>query len=56
LPDLRVRQQLDNQLILEYTGALPPLLQWLANQPVQDLRMEPLGLAPIYHRYHGDQR
>jgi ABC-2 type transport system ATP-binding protein len=56
LPDLHLRQQQDHQLILEYTGALPPLLQWLANQPVQDLRMEPLGLAPIYHRYHGDQR
>ncbi len=56
LPDLHLRQQLDNQLILEYTGSLPALLHWLAYQPVQDLRMEPLGLAPIYHRYHGDQR
>jgi ABC-2 type transport system ATP-binding protein len=56
LPDLRLREETDNQLILEYTGSLPPLLQWLANQPVQDLRMESLGLAPIYHRYHGDPR
>jgi ABC-2 type transport system ATP-binding protein len=56
LPDLRLREERDNQLILEYTGSLPPLLQWLANQPVQDLRMESLGLAPIYHCYHGDPR
>jgi ABC-2 type transport system ATP-binding protein len=55
LPDLQLRQQQDSQWVLEYAGPLPPLLQWLANQPVQDLRMEPLGLAPIYHRYHGDQ-
>jgi ABC-2 type transport system ATP-binding protein len=55
LPDLRLREETDNQLILEYTGSLPPLLQWLASQPVQDLRMESLGLAPIYHRYHGQE-
>jgi ABC-2 type transport system ATP-binding protein len=56
LPDLHLRQEQDNQLILEYSGSLPPLLQWLATQSVQDLRVEPLGLAPIYHRFHGEQR
>jgi ABC-2 type transport system ATP-binding protein len=43
----------DNRLDLEYSGPLPPLLEWLAQQSVTDLRMEPLGLAPIYHRFHG---
>jgi hypothetical protein len=28
------------------------LLEWLARQDVQDLRIEPLGLAGIYHQYH----
>ena len=37
----------------ELTGPLPPLLDWLARRPVADLRVEPLGLAPIYHRFHG---
>ena len=45
----------DHQLSLEYTGALPPLMEWLARQPVADLRVEPLGLAPIYHRFHGEE-
>jgi ABC-2 type transport system ATP-binding protein len=40
-------------LTLEYAGPLPPLLAWLAQQSVVDLKVEPLGLGPIYHRYHG---
>jgi hypothetical protein len=39
----------------EYSGALPPLLEWLSRLPLTDLRMEPMGLAPIYHRFHGVQ-
>jgi len=53
LPGLQLRTENDHQLALEYQGPLPPLLDWLAQQPVVDLRIEPLGLAPIYHRYHG---
>ena len=43
----------DDRLTLEYTGPLPALLAWLARQPLADLRLEPLGLGAIYHRYHG---
>jgi ABC-2 type transport system ATP-binding protein len=53
LPGLHVRDRRPDQLTLEYTGPLPPLLAWLARQPVLDLQIEPLGLASIYHRYHG---
>lgn len=53
LDGLMKQEQRDHQLTLEYTGPLPPLLDWLARQNVVDLRVEPLGLAPIYHRYHG---
>jgi ABC-2 type transport system ATP-binding protein len=64
LPGLRIgtggptspaRGGVDGQVTLEYSGALPPLLDWLARQPVADLRVEPAGLGPIYHRYHGAQ-
>ncbi len=55
LPGLRRCQLQDRQLTLEYAGPLPPLLDWLARQPVVDLHVEPLGLADIYHRYHGTQ-
>jgi ABC-2 type transport system ATP-binding protein len=54
-PGLQVRERQHEQVVLEYTGSLPPLLDWLARQPLADLRIEPLGLAAIYHRYHGAQ-
>jgi ABC-2 type transport system ATP-binding protein len=37
----------------EYTGEFPPLLDWLHNQSIADLWIEPPGLGPIYHKYHG---
>jgi ABC-2 type transport system ATP-binding protein len=53
LPGLTERGRHADQVTWEYTGPLPPLLDWLSRQGVKDLRMQPLGLAPIYHRYHG---
>jgi ABC-2 type transport system ATP-binding protein len=53
LPGLLVRERQDGRLVLEHAGPLPPLLDWLSRQPVTDLQVEPLGLGPIYHRYHG---
>jgi len=53
LPGLVNIQVNDLHTQLEYRGPLPPLLDWLGRQDVADLRMEPLGLAPVYHRYHG---
>jgi ABC-2 type transport system ATP-binding protein len=53
LPGLQFHTAADHQVTLEYGGPLPPLLDWLARQPVTELRVEPLGLGPIYHRYHG---
>lgn len=50
---LSVREAQDQHMILEYSGPLPPLLDWLSRQPILDLRMEPLGLSAIYHRFHG---
>ncbi len=53
LPGLQLCERHDGQLVLEHTGPLPPLLEWLAHQPVRDLQTEALGLAPIYRQYHG---
>jgi ABC-2 type transport system ATP-binding protein len=55
LPGLQLHTAADHQVTLEYGGPLPPLLDWLARQPVTELRVEPLGLGPIYHRYHGTE-
>ena len=43
----------DGHLNLTYRGPLPALLDWLARQPLADLKIEPLGLGPIYRRFHG---
>jgi ABC-2 type transport system ATP-binding protein len=49
------RFECDGQhLKAEYSGFLPALLSWLAQQGVRDLRVQPLGLAPVYRRYHGN--
>jgi ABC-2 type transport system ATP-binding protein len=47
---LQSRQGLEH--VFECNGELQPLLQWLGTQQVADLRIEPLGLSPIYNRYH----
>jgi ABC-2 type transport system ATP-binding protein len=44
----RNRQHLD----FEHSGPLPDLLRWLAALPIADVKIEPLGLANIYHQYH----
>ncbi len=54
LPGLHVRRREKDNLTLEFAGSLPELLSWLSGQPVVELRMEPLGLNAIYHRYHGN--
>ena len=38
---------------LEYRGPLPELLGWLHRHSPTDVRIEPLGLGPIYQRFHG---
>jgi ABC-2 type transport system ATP-binding protein len=53
LPGLRPRDRHQDRITLEYTGPLPPLLEWLARQPVADVQIEPLGLAAIYSHFHG---
>jgi ABC-2 type transport system ATP-binding protein len=53
LPGVRIRNQRKNELSIECNGSLPAVLEWLAGQSLEDVRIEPLGLTSIYHRYHG---
>jgi ABC-2 type transport system ATP-binding protein len=39
---------------LEYHGPMPTLLAWLNEHPPTDVRIEPLGLGPLYARVHGE--
>jgi beta-exotoxin I transport system ATP-binding protein len=43
----------DGMVELEYRGPLPALIQWLAQSHPTDVRIEPLGLGPLYARIHG---
>jgi ABC-2 type transport system ATP-binding protein len=49
-----LRSRTTQEIVLEYRGVLPTLLQWLATQRLADLRLEHLGLSAIYHRFHGE--
>jgi ABC-2 type transport system ATP-binding protein len=55
LPGLTEYERSGNRIGWQYDGALPPLLEWLSRLPVSDLTIQAMGLAPIYHRYHGAQ-
>jgi ABC-2 type transport system ATP-binding protein len=50
-----VRARDGDRIVLEHDGPLPELLAWLARQAVTELSVEPVGLASIYHRYHGGE-
>jgi len=52
LAGLRDYRRQDAHVTFEYTGPLPPLLEWLGRQQVEDLKIEPLGLTRIYQQYH----
>jgi ABC-2 type transport system ATP-binding protein len=60
LPDIPtpIRDQLshlshdDDHIHLEIPGDLAPLLKWLATLPVDEVRVEPVGLQSVYDRYH----
>jgi ABC-2 type transport system ATP-binding protein len=53
LPGVRGLERHGADITFEYSGPLRDLLGWLSGQDVLDLKIEPLGLARIYHRYHG---
>lgn len=37
---------------IESAGELAPLLGWLAQLPLRDIRIEPVGLRAVYDRFH----
>jgi ABC-2 type transport system ATP-binding protein len=57
LPDqfkhsVRVRMLGESSVSIEADEDLPPLLSWLATLPVDEMRIEPVGLQTVYDRYH----
>jgi ABC-2 type transport system ATP-binding protein len=47
-----IEEERDGRMTLVCRGEPQPLLQWLAAQAVTDVQVEPLGLGPVYSRFH----
>ncbi len=41
-----------NRIVLEAADSLAPLLGWLSTLPLEEMQVEPIGLAAVYDRYH----
>jgi ABC-2 type transport system ATP-binding protein len=53
LDGIQLKEQQDGAMTFVCEGNLDPLLGWLAQHRVVDLRIEPIGLSTVYQRYHG---
>lgn len=45
----------DDRLLLETPSELTKLLGWLAELPIDEVAVEPIGLRAVYDRFHGDR-
>lgn len=46
--------ELGREIAFEQTGPPGPLFAWLGTQSVEEIRVEPSGLHPVYLKYHGN--
>ncbi len=51
-PALKIEQAPGGQLTIETPGELSPLLGWLSTLPLEEVRIEPIGLQAVYDRFH----
>ncbi len=49
---LSVRSPATGQIEIDTYGELGPLLGWLATLPLNEIRIEPIGLRAVYDRFH----
>ena len=49
---VKIAEQRDGTVVLEAGDSLAPLLGWLATLPLEEVRIEPVGLAAVYDRFH----
>ena len=45
-------QQDDDRVMIETQGELSPVLKWLAEMPLRNVTIEPVGLRSVYDRIH----
>jgi ABC-2 type transport system ATP-binding protein len=49
---IRVVDEGDNRILIDTPGDLSTILHWLANSPLQDVYVQPVGLRSVYDQYH----
>ncbi|MCP4079154.1 MAG: ABC transporter ATP-binding protein [Planctomycetaceae bacterium] len=52
---ISVVDQGDSKVLIETPGELSSILQWLANSPLQDVHVQPVGLRSVYDQFHRDE-
>ncbi len=52
---LTIHAEKHGDVSIETPGELGPLLGWLASLPLEEVRVEPVGLRAVYARYHSDK-
>ena len=45
-------KQIDNTIQIETPSELSPVLKWLADAPLADVMIQPVGLRAIYDKFH----
>ena len=50
--ELSIKLNGSSQVVIETPGELSGLLGWLAQSPLSEVHIEPLGLQSVYERYH----
>lgn len=53
--ELSVEVSGPGRLTIETPGELSPLLGWLAELPLAEVQIEPIGLQAVYDRYHASE-
>ena len=49
-------QVTDDRLTVETYSPLGPILAWLASLPLEEIRVEPVGLRSLYERFHNAEK
>lgn len=51
---ITVKKHDHERVTIETPYELAPLMRWIASLPLEEVRVEPIGLRAVYDRYHGD--
>ncbi|HUS37917.1 MAG TPA: ABC transporter ATP-binding protein [Pirellulales bacterium] len=52
---LQIVSQQNGEVVLETPDELAPLMNWLASVPMDEVRIEPVGLQSVYDTYHSSR-